>query len=64
MSINFLIVIFSVLFRVQLPQGECEIVDFKESLSDKSAFGKSYKNFAPKYDELAKDVVAFANRKG
>lgn len=47
-----------------LTQGECEILDFKESLSDKSAFGKSYQNFAPKYDELAKDVVAFANKKG
>lgn len=44
--------------------GECEILDFKEQLEDKIAFGKSLKNFAPKYDELAKDVVAFANKKG
>ncbi|MBW6492364.1 MAG: putative DNA binding domain-containing protein [Lentimicrobium sp.] len=47
-----------------LSRGECEIVDFKEQLEDKIAFGKSLKNFAPKYDELAKDVVAFANKKG
>lgn len=47
-----------------LAKGECEIVDFKEQLEDKIAFGKSLKNFAPKYDELAKDVVAFANKKG
>lgn len=47
-----------------LAQGECEILDFKEHLEDKIAFGKSLKNFAPKYDELAKDVVAFANKKG
>ncbi len=47
-----------------LAKGECEIVDFKEQLQDKIAFGKALKNFAPKYDELAKDVVAFANKKG
>ena len=47
-----------------LAKGECEILDFKEQLEDKIAFGKSLKNFAPKYDELAKDVVAFANKKG
>lgn len=47
-----------------LAKGECEIVDFKEQLEDKIAFGKSLKNFASKYDELAKDVVAFANKKG
>jgi ATP-dependent DNA helicase RecG len=47
-----------------LAKGECEIVDFKEQLDDKIAFGKSLKNFAPKYDELAKDIVAFANKKG
>ena len=40
------------------------MVDFKEQLEDKIAFGKSLKNFAPKYDDLAKDVVAFANKKG
>lgn len=47
-----------------LSKGECEMVDFKEQLEDKIAFGKSLKNFASKYDELAKDVVAFANKKG
>jgi len=47
-----------------LKQGECEIMDFKEELSDKNVFGKSFKGYAPKYDELAKDVVAFANKKG
>lgn len=44
--------------------GECDVLDFKEQLEDKITFGKSLKNFAPKYDELAKDVVAFANKKG
>jgi predicted HTH transcriptional regulator len=47
-----------------LAQGECDILDFKEQLDDKVIFGKSIKNFAPKYEELAKDVVAFANKKG
>ena len=47
-----------------LSKGECDILDFKENLEDKIAFGKPIKNFAPKYDELAKDVVAFANKKG
>jgi ATP-dependent DNA helicase RecG len=47
-----------------LATGECEILDFKEQLEDKITFGRSLKNFAPKYDELAKDVVAFANKKG
>ncbi len=47
-----------------LATGECETLDFKEQLEDKIAFGKSIKNFAPKYEELAKDVVAFANKKG
>lgn len=47
-----------------LAKGECDIVDFKEQLSDKNIFGKSFKNYAPKYEELAKDVVAFANKKG
>lgn len=47
-----------------LAKGECEILDFKEQLEDKITFGKPIKNFAPKYDELAKDVVAFANKKG
>lgn len=39
-------------------------MDFKEQLEDKKVFGKSLKNFAPKYDEMARDVVAFANLKG
>lgn len=47
-----------------LEQGECDIMDFKEQLEDKMSFGKSLKNFAPKYDETARDVVAFANNKG
>ena len=47
-----------------LAKGEGEMLDFKEQLEDKIAFGKSLRNFAPKYDELAKDVVAFANKKG
>lgn len=47
-----------------LAQGECDILDFKEELTDKNIFGKSFKSYAPKYDELAKDVVAFANKKG
>ena len=47
-----------------LAKGECEMLDFKQQLEDKIAFGKSLKNFAPRYDELAKDVVAFANKKG
>ncbi len=47
-----------------LKRGECEILDFKQQLDDKELFGKSIKNFAPKYEELARDVVAFANKKG
>lgn len=47
-----------------LERGECDIMDFKEQLEDKLSFGKSLKNFAPKYDEMARDVVAFANYKG
>ena len=47
-----------------LERGECEIMDFKEQLENKSFFGKSLKNFAPKYEETARDVVAFANNKG
>ena len=47
-----------------LERGECDIMDFKEQLEDKISFGKSLKNFAPKYDETARDVVAFANNKG
>lgn len=47
-----------------LERGECDIMDFKEQLEDKMSFGKSLKNFAPKYDETARNVVAFANNKG
>jgi predicted HTH transcriptional regulator len=47
-----------------LAKGECEMLDFKEQLEDKIAFGKSHKNFSSSYSELAKDVVAFANKKG
>lgn len=48
----------------KLQEGESDSVDFKEQLSDKTVFGKSIKDFAPNYSELAKDVVAFANKKG
>lgn len=51
-------------FYSLLERGECDIIDFKEQLEDKNAFGKSMKNFAPKYEEMARDVVAFANKKG
>lgn len=47
-----------------LAQGECDIMDFKEQLSDKNVFGRSHRSYAPNYSELAKDVVAFANKKG
>lgn len=47
-----------------LERGECDIMDFKEQLEDKTLFGKPMKNFASKYDETARDVVAFANNKG
>lgn len=47
-----------------LDRGECDIVDFKERLEDRQMFGKAFKNFAPNYEELARDVVAFANAKG
>ena len=51
-------------FYTILERGECDIMDFKQQLEDKTAFGKSQKNFSPKYDETARDVVAFANNKG
>lgn len=51
-------------FYTILEKGECDIMDFKEQLEDKRAFGKSHKNFAPNYEEMARDVVAFANLKG
>lgn len=47
-----------------LQNGECDILDFKEQLGDKLHFGKSIKNFAPNYEEMARDVIAFANLKG
>lgn len=47
-----------------LERGECDIMDFKQQLEDKQLFGKSIKNFSSSYDELARDVVAFANKKG
>ena len=42
----------------------CDIMDFKEQLEDKEVFGKSLKNYGPNYEEMARDVVAFANKKG
>lgn len=39
-------------------------MDFKEQLEDKNIFGKSLRNFAPNYEEMARDVVAFSNNKG
>ena len=47
-----------------LEHGECDIMDFKEQLGNKTVFGKSLKNFSKSYEELARDVVAFANYKG
>ena len=47
-----------------LEKGECALVDFKEQLEDKVSFGKSLKSFSSSYEELARDVVAFANYKG
>lgn len=43
-----------------LEKGECDILDFKEYLEDKHIFGKSLKNFAPKYDELAREKIKYA----
>lgn len=51
-------------FYELLERGECDIMDFKRQLDDKETFGKSQKNFAGSYDELARDVIAFANKKG
>lgn len=51
-------------FYELLERGECSILDFKEQLEDKKNFGKSLKNFSPNYEEMARDVVAFANLKG
>lgn len=47
-----------------IEKGECDIVDFKEQLNDKITFGHSLRNFSPSYEELSRDVVAFANFKG
>ena len=47
-----------------LEKGECDILDFKEQLDDKQIFGKSFQNYSRSYEELARDVVAFANNKG
>lgn len=51
-------------FYELLAEGECDILDFKEHLTDREIFGRSIKSYAPKYEEIAKDVVAFANKKG
>ena len=51
-------------FYELLEKGECDIMDFKEQLEDKEVFGKSLKNYGPNYEEMARDVVAFANKKG
>lgn len=51
-------------FYELLERGECDIMDFKEQLEDKRYFGKSLKNFSPNYEEMARDIVAFANLKG
>ncbi|WP_289092095.1 ATP-binding protein [uncultured Bacteroides sp.] len=47
-----------------LERGECDIMDFKEQLEDKTLFGKPMKNFAPKYDETARELLinALTNR--
>ena len=47
-----------------IKEGESDFIDFKEQLSDKQIFGKPLKSFTRNYSELAKDVVAFANKKG
>lgn len=51
-------------FYELLEKGECEIMDFKESLDNREIFGKSQKNFSGSYDELSRDAVAFANKRG
>jgi predicted HTH transcriptional regulator len=51
-------------FYELLEKGECELIDFKEQLTDKLIFGKSQKSFSSNYEEMSKDVVAFANYKG
>lgn len=51
-------------FYELLKKGECDIMDFKQQLEDKESFGKSLKNYSGSYDELSRDTVAFANKKG
>ena len=51
-------------FYELLERGECDIMDFKQQLNDRETFGKNLRNYSDSYDELAKDVVAFANKKG
>jgi ATP-dependent DNA helicase RecG len=51
-------------FYTLLERGECDLVDFKEQLEDKAVFGNALRSFAPNYKEMARDVVAFANKKG
>lgn len=51
-------------FYELLERGECDIMDFKEQFEDKEVFGKPLRNYAPNYEEMARDVVAFANKKG
>ena len=46
-----------------LETGECETLDFKEQLEDKIIFGKPHRNFSSSYADLAKDIVAFSNKK-
>lgn len=51
-------------FYELLEKGECDIMDFKEHFDDREAFAKPQKNFSGSYEELSRDVVAFANKKG
>lgn len=51
-------------FYELLERGECDIMDFKQQLDEQEMFGKSQKNFSGSYEELARDAVAFANKKG
>lgn len=51
-------------FYELLERGECDVMDFKQQIDEKEVFGKSIKNYSNSYEELSKDVVAFANKKG
>lgn len=51
-------------FYELLERGECDIMDFKQQLDNTDTFSKSIKNYADKYQEQARDAVAFANKKG